>query len=698
MGVLDKLTSKLGATKIEDEHDDEVPSSDDEAGGSAVDDKKQHRTYTIRLVNKSGCSVQMTTWPVKASTHSDYMLNTHRGADFRETVPPAGTSSIDESFVLGAMRGPKPLDPRHRWGWVYFDLVRSDRKKVHLQVFVRADRKGVDLALLGRTDLDSNFDNPMSSGELGKGVWDEERREVVFELGEELADVENTVDDSTKKASRLLAGKGVHTATYVSDELGRASIIVGHEARYHEYAPPEPPSRFSTIKHSIHEVEGIASRYVGAFVERNGKSWWNGSVKVDPVTGIARGKGFNSTAETVAVFGEDGSVVNYGFHDAGHSRADQVYAYVTPSHANWLGDLIASDPRYLSLPFSRLALAAAHDSGMFGQLDAGLATLIQEGHLGSLLESTLETKIAHPTVKFVVQALELVKLSPARVINNIALTQKDSFADQLKIGVRFFDFRPGFCFHNVINLKKGRMHHQHAMVPGCLYVVFLADVLNFLSSHPKEIVVVELKSDGFVVREDKVRNGQVAVYSMIPSEEELAQVLEEARQNTDDGGRSVVIGGAQDLDSPIGTLIEQNKRFIIIGKVHHPDAWPRADSYDHVSYNTENPATILASLEETFKTSSHPEDKREGVPSRGAIYQLQATPTANIRDDIGASLTYSDSSSLLTYMKPQQDRATYPWIASHTFEDPGNVIFLNDFVDGALVEHAIEVSKQRSGF
>lgn len=107
---------------------------------------------------------------------------------------------------------------------------------------------------------------------------------------------------------------------------------------------------------------------------------------------------------------------------------------------------------------------------------------------------------------------------------------------------------------------------------------------------------------------------------------------------------------------------------------------------------------------------------------RGAIYQLQATPTANLKDDVRASITfvptpffislpvqntnlfklkfensYSDSSSLLTYMKPRMDRATYPWIESHTFQDPGNVIFLNDFVEGVLVEHCIEVSKQRAG-
>ena len=48
-------------------------------------------------------------------------------------------------------------------------------------------------------------------------------------------------------------------------------------------------------------------------------------------------------------------------------------------------------------------------------------------------------------------------------------------------------------------------------------------------------------------------------------------------------------------------------------------------------------------------------------------------------------------------MKPLMDGATYPWIAGKTFADPGTVVFLNDFVDGVLVEHAVEVSRQRAG-
>lgn len=66
-------------------------------------------------------------------------------------------------------------------------------------------------------------------------------------------------------------------------------------------------------------------------------------------------------------------------------------------------------------------------------------------------------------------------------------------------------------------------------------------------------------------------------------------------------------------------------------------------SSDHLAYNTDNPATIIAALEKTFAECSHAEAPLPGKPLRGAIYQLQATPTANIKDDVRASFTYDFS-------------------------------------------------------
>lgn len=156
-------------------------------------------------------------------------MSTFRGEAFHSSVPEHGTTSADNEFLVGVIRGPKHLDPRKRCGWIYVDLVKTDGSKVHLQVCVKLDRKGVEEALVGRADLDSSEKKPMPSGTLGKGLVSKEDRTITFEVTEELAEAGNVVDDSTKKASRILVGKGIATVTYVSSELGRASLIVGKE-------------------------------------------------------------------------------------------------------------------------------------------------------------------------------------------------------------------------------------------------------------------------------------------------------------------------------------------------------------------------------------------------------------------------------------------------------------------------------------
>lgn len=89
---------------------------------------------------------------------------------------------------------------------------------------------------------------------------------------------------------------------------------------------------------------------------------------------------------------------------------------------------------------------------------------------------------------------------------------------------------------------------------------------------------------GFVLREDKMHDGEVAAISMVPTEEELAACLEEARKLTVEGAKDIKMGSAADLETPIGDLIAANKRLIAVDRVHHPEAWKRGDSYDGKAY------------------------------------------------------------------------------------------------------------------
>ncbi|KAK4048970.1 hypothetical protein OIO90_005605 [Microbotryomycetes sp. JL221] len=681
-------TAQLGTDTSEGNDDD----SDDEGG--AVD--YSSRTYRLLVNNSTTYPVHIVAWPVQASQKSDFELTTYRGAKKHTSVPPNGTIFTSPTFEIAQTRGPKKLDFRDRWCWIYADLVTPERP-VHLQAFVQLDRKGVEVATLGRADLDSTKDDSQSSGALGRVEIDNARKQVTFFIDEEVAKTDNTVDDSTKKASLTKLGKGIQINTYVSLYKTKASVIAGREARYHEYAPPKPPSKLGEIRASTHEVEGTKAKTVGVWVEYDGKSWFDRHVKIHPVTGITKGDGLNSTLESTAVFGESG-VLNYGFHDAGMSRRSQLYCYVTPRLDNWLGDLINNDPAWLQVPFCKLALPGSHDAGMYGAIPQDLIDLIVEGKFGHAVQSGFLSNIASPVVRGLVDMLEAFKLSPSRVLSNMASTQKDTIADQLKIGNRFFDMRPGYCFHDVVHTKRGKLHHQHAIVPGCSYQEFLTSILDFLATRPKEIVVVELKDDGFAVKSDRSHEGKVVVYSMVPTEEELVQDLESARQaTTAAGAKDVVLGSASDMTRPIGDLIKENKRLLLIDRVHYPDSWQRNDSYDHKAYNTDEPAPIIAALEKCHAESSKEEPVVPGTTPRGCIYQLQGTPTSDLTDDLKASLTYSDSSSLLTYIKPKMDRVTYPWLTTHEFKEPGTVVLLQDFVEGVLVEHAIDISRRRAG-
>lgn len=136
----------------------------------------------------------------------------------------------------------------------------------------------------------------------------------------------------------------------------------------------------------------------------------------------------------------------------------------------------------------------------------------------------------------------------------------------VRLGVRFFDFRPGYNFYDAVKAEKKEIRHQHAIVPGEEYVSFLTSILRFLAKNRCEIVLVELKKDGFVLPEDKFdKEGKRVAISMIPSVQELQACLDQACVAA--GGSDIRVGGAGDLDTSVGQLIERQTRLIIVDRV-----------------------------------------------------------------------------------------------------------------------------------
>ncbi|KAH9811451.1 PLC-like phosphodiesterase [Melampsora americana] len=677
---------------------------------------------SLQIKNETGWTIRTVQWPTKTKRRgrTSYLLSHFRGNYFDESsIPPVSVKLQGSLIDIGIIPQLKRLKSRKApSGWIYLDLIKPDGYVLHLQCFIKLDRSGrVITALIGRFDLDSKSDKPMPSGLLGTAeVSGVNPAFVTYHLTTaELINAENTVDDTPLKPLIMVPTKGITLSSYVSHPFVTVSFRAGKDGRYHEgqrstLGTPDNCGQFTRSEHSLGGIEGLPSS-VCVQHRQHPQPILNRSVTINPLSGLVsegdKRLPLASTSESKSIFLPELNLsLAYGFHDSRMGKRHSMYTYVTPHYSSWLGDLIVSDARWLKIPFSRLVLQGSHDSGMFTPLNPGFVQMITKMKLDSDIGSFM---VDHGMtfVHVLTRLLKTFNIDLENAICNVANTQKDHFYDQLRSGARFFDFRPGYCFHECVNGEKGKIHHQHACVPGYEYQSALTETFKFLALHPKEIVVYELKSDGFISQKTTWRKDSIPVPSMIPTRQALSLAVEEARAEAtllEPSVKQINVGGPSDLDRPIGTLLTEGIRLIIIHRMgEEPEQgwdWIRDDSYDHVSYDTDRPEPILDALSKTYVRNSVSQSSDrldQNKPLPGTIYQLQATPTKSISDDIATSLTYSKASSLLVYTKATVDPHTYRWIRERHFVEPGLVVLLNDFVDPVLTEHAIEKSKIRAG-
>ena len=175
---------------------------------------------------------------------------------------------------------------------------------------------------------------------------------------------------------------------------------------------------------------------------------------------------------------------------------DQAYAYATVPMNTWMGDVRASDTNaWDNATLNDLVLPGAHDAGMWTLAPAinnaqSLVTFLNEitpnlpVGLGGEIEKLLEKAATSGVFNF---------------IHNVALTQKDTTEDQLKSGIRYFDYRPAKIGISGTPLGTD-YYHVHAVVPGYNFQSFLNDVVNFIDApgNEHEIVMVNIKDSGIV--------------------------------------------------------------------------------------------------------------------------------------------------------------------------------------------------------
>ena len=405
-------------------------------------------------------------------------------------------------------------------------------------------------------------------------------------------------------------------------------------------------------------------------VDQSGVTLASRYADISPSFGYLGSSNMGDMLATPSLFGT-GWAISYGFYDSGTgifglTNQDQSYIYATRDLSSWMGGLATSlGAAFTTQPFAVLVLPGAHDSGMFDPTAA--AQLTQVAAFLALLA---------PNVGIAVVALEMLSQSALlRTVIDLAMTQKDNITTMLNLGVRYFDFRPGYCYGGLLS----GIFHQHNFIPGYPYQSFLEDVLNWLTAHPTEIVVVSANFQGFF-----------DLATMAPTAAELGVVLTAAQQATGTS-QTIVPGNKYDLVSSYASLIYTRKRLIFLNQIGASDDTTKYDSYS-TAYQTADVNVILQAIGAMTVSG------QANANCDYTVLQLQGTASA-IGGGIFTSIaTMSDASSPLMSTKPGFDNQTYPWVRTNV---PKNlsagqlVVLLNDFADNALASAAIAITTQR---
>ncbi|KAI8935364.1 hypothetical protein NX059_007947 [Plenodomus lindquistii] len=451
-----------------------------------------------------------------------------------------------------------------------------------------------------------------------------------------------------------------------------------------EYTVPKNNAKRSD-QHQFHlnhlEVESSNLghfKFTGRFdftVRRDGRELTKQWVDVNTMTGKLEDGSMMTMDQTPSIFAED-LIICYGFYDAGPGLANlpkqhQCYVTITKSYENWMRDVVPpSDEDKSNKPFRKMVLPSAHDIGM-----NSMATSMQ------LLKNAGTGVIKEVLGRSLPRALSIINNISDSAVNHIApdiiralaITQKDSLDTILKLGARYFEFRPAKCHRQLQRVSglEDTWYFQHGAIPGMSYRAFLEDVVRFLQDHSDEIVVLQNRWDG--VPGDCPR----------PSEDELRDVLGAVLE-----GKDVQVGNEDDMrNRSIKELREQRKRLVVLHECS------QCSNYDDEANATLTGDSMVAKLH----------SMGDAMPRGDAITLLQCQATAtNIRDVIVASVLDSDvSTSPILATKGVCDGKILPLLRGEVggklMGEEGVVVLLNDFFEGGTADVAINCCRERLG-
>ncbi len=300
--------------------------------------------------------------------------------------------------------------------------------------------------------------------------------------------------------------------------------------------------------------------------------------------------------------------------------AHKLYVYVTEyrsSPSGWMKE-------FADVPLKRIFLPGSHDAGMI--------------YSGSWLKY----------------------ISPP---DALAMTQKESIANQLAFGVRYFDFRPGYL------PGTPKIYHYHSIIQGILLEDCVKAIVDFQKSVDKrdcyEVFVLCLSSSGVDVT--------------VPSNDTLMSCVSNIV------GRKFKIGNIEDMWKTPKQLKEENIQLILLFE----QQLKCIDSYTDDDYKTDDPQSIKNALNKAFAEMKKSPSDKELVK-----FQLQGTPNGT---QGGISLGVLGHSPL-AFFKPAFTRDIFTFIASSSSAYIGNnypTVLLDDFADNLLTDLCIRMTRRR---
>lgn len=441
--------------------------------------------------------------------------------------------------------------------------------------------------------------------------------------------------------------------------------------------------RFATDHLEVESKHLPRFKFTGRFsfkVSRKGQEITTQWTDINSLTGSLENGTLNTMDQTPSVF-KDGLVVCYGFYDAGPGHAGlpkqhQCYVTVTRDYGDWMRELVPPGSEQEKKKFNKMVLPSAHDIGM-NSMTTSMAMLQKAGTttIRELLKRELPSALS---VLNKIADSAVGHIAPD-IIRALAITQKDSLEAIMRIGARYFEFRPAKCHRQMQKASPlpDDLYFQHGAISGMAWREFVEGVVDFLLRHADEIVVVQCRWDG--VPGDAVcpRGTAEARVGIVHDAIKRKNAGEKLKTGTEDDMRN----------RTIAELRSSKKRLILTRDLR------QCSNYTDEASATLTGEPIVAQLQKMA----------ESPPKGHALTFLQCQATAtNIRDVIVASVLSSDvSTSPLLATKGCCDHKILPLLKGETgkklVKEEALVVIVNDFFDGATAECAVELCRSRLG-